>query len=130
MTNGGQSPERRFKFARTGVIGALMYRSLMPFGYSKEREGMSLFGKLFGRAGAPEAQAETYEGFRITVTPIKEGDTFRVCALIEKDVAGETLSHKLVRADTVQGFEAAQAASLRKAKQVIDEQGERIFGPR
>lgn len=91
---------------------------------------MSLLRKLFGggnKGTAPEASTETYEGFRITATPVAEGDTYRVSALIEKDVDGETLSHQLIRADTVQGLEEAQKACFRKAKQVIDEQGERIF---
>lgn len=90
---------------------------------------MSLFKKLFGGGGgAPEQSTETYEGYRITATPIAEGNTFRICAQIDKEVDGETRSHKLLRADTVQGLEAAEAACFRKAKQVIDEQGDRIFG--
>lgn len=91
---------------------------------------MSLLKKLFGGGGGsaePDAPTEEYEGYRITATPISEGQTFRVAATIEKEVSGETKTHKLIRADTVQGLEAAQAASVRKAKQVIDEQGERIF---
>lgn len=91
---------------------------------------MSLFRKLFGGGREREAQTAVHEGFRVTVTPIREGDHYRVCAVIEKEVEGETLRHELIRADTVQGVEAAQEASLRKAKQVIDEQGERIFAPR
>jgi hypothetical protein len=88
---------------------------------------MKFLKKIFGGGGPAEVPVEEHEGFRITLTPIKEGDTYRVCALIEKEVDGTTRQHQLVRADTVQGLEAAQAASLRKAKQVIDEQGERIF---
>ncbi|MDW3181307.1 HlyU family transcriptional regulator [Roseobacter sp.] len=88
---------------------------------------MSILKKLFGGRPAPEAPTETYEGFRISATPVAEGNTYRVSALIEKDVDGETLSHRLIRADTVQGLEEAQKACFRKAKQVIDEQGERIF---
>lgn len=92
---------------------------------------MSFLRKLFGGGGASgttsTAVTETYEDFRITATPIAEGNTYRVCALIEKDVDGETRSHNLVRADTLQGLEEAQKASVRKAKQAIDEQGERLF---
>lgn len=92
---------------------------------------MSFFKKLFGGVGdgsaTPKTATEDYEGFRITASPIAEGQAFRVAATIEKDVGGETKTHKLIRADTVQGLEAAQEASVRKAKQVIDEQGERIF---
>ena len=93
---------------------------------------MSFLKKLFGGGSAggstePGAATETYKDFRITPTPTKDGGAYRVGALIEKDVDGETKRHTLIRADTLQGLEDAQAASLRKAKQVIDEQGERIF---
>lgn len=89
---------------------------------------MSFLKKLFGGGGsASEAPVETYEGFRITLAPEKEGDAYRVGAMIEKEVGGEIKTHHLIRADTMQGLEAAQEASLRKAKQMIDEQGERIF---
>lgn len=89
---------------------------------------MSFFKKLFGGGDSPaDAPKEEYEGFHITPTPISEGDTYRICALIEKEVDGEVRVHKLVRADTMRALDAAQSASLTKAKQVIDEQGERIF---
>lgn len=93
---------------------------------------MSFLKKLFGGGGgsAPDAPKEDYNGYHITLTPISESDGYRVCALIEKEIEGELKTHKMVRADTVQGLEAAQAASLRKAQQVIDEQGDRIFTPR
>lgn len=90
---------------------------------------MSFLKKLFGGGGGsePDAESETYKDFRITPTPVKEGTAYRVAATIEKEVEGETKLHNLVRADTIQGLKEAQAASIRKAKQVIDEQGERIF---
>ncbi|MFK7745982.1 MAG: HlyU family transcriptional regulator [Roseobacter sp.] len=91
---------------------------------------MSFLKKLFGGGAASKSDApvEEYEGFRITATPISEGNTYRISALIEKEMGSETRSHTLLRADTVQGLDEAQAASIRKAKQVIDEQGNRIFG--
>ncbi len=90
---------------------------------------MPLFKKLFGGGDGTAAKApvEMHEGFRITLAPEKEGNAYRVGALIEKEVDGELKTHHLIRADTMQGLEAAQDASLRKAKQAIDEQGERIF---
>ncbi|MFK7869908.1 MAG: HlyU family transcriptional regulator [Roseobacter sp.] len=91
---------------------------------------MSFLKKLFGGGSeTPPAKTESedYEGYRITVTPIAEGTSYRVAATIEKEIDGETKEHKLIRADTVQGKDEAEAASLRKAKQVIDEQGDRIF---
>jgi hypothetical protein len=90
---------------------------------------MSLLSRLFGgkpRADAPEAatEAEDYKGFRITPKPIREGGQHRVAARIEKD--GRV--HDLVRADTMASLEDATAISRAKAKQMIDEQGDRLFG--
>ncbi|MEM6387233.1 MAG: HlyU family transcriptional regulator [Pseudomonadota bacterium] len=86
---------------------------------------MSLFSKLFGGGGsAPEPERETYEGFIITPNPAREGSRFRIGALIEKD--GQ--SHQLIRADMLETLDEANDASIRKAKQMIDEQGARLFG--
>jgi hypothetical protein len=86
---------------------------------------MSFLKKLFGGgASAPETRSETYNGFTITPTPIREGSRFRISALIEKD--GRT--HTLIRADVLEDLAAASEASIGKAKQMIDEQGERLFG--
>ncbi|MEO0667342.1 MAG: HlyU family transcriptional regulator [Pseudomonadota bacterium] len=88
---------------------------------------MSLFKRLFGGGAAPEAAAEDYKGYRITPTPIAEGQQYRLSARVEKEVGDETKTHNLVRADTVAGLEAAQAASVEKAQQVIDALGDGIF---
>lgn len=90
---------------------------------------MSFLKKLFGGGASTqsEAEAEVYKGFAIKPTPISEGGSYRVCAVIEKEIEGEMKRHELVRADTVQGLEAAQTASVGKAKQLIDEQGDRLF---
>lgn len=88
---------------------------------------MSILSRLFGggaKSSGPTAEAETYEGFTITPAPIKEGPTWRIAATIEKDGR----AHKLIRADTLESHEAAVTASIGKAKQMIDEQGDRIFG--
>jgi hypothetical protein len=86
---------------------------------------MPFWSRLFGAKSetpAP-AQGEEYKGFRITPAPTREGGQFRVGARIEKD--GK--SHTLIRADTMASQDEAVAISLAKARQVIDEQGERLF---
>lgn len=85
---------------------------------------MSLLSKLFGGGGGPEPERETYEGFTITPNPAREGSRFRIGATIEK---GEKVHH-LIRADMLESLDEANEASVRKAKQMIDEQGERLFG--
>lgn len=93
---------------------------------------MSLLSKLFGGSGAapksaPEAESIEYNGFAITPTPIKEASSYRVSAKIEKQVEGELKSHTLIRADTSPNLEETIQTSIRKARQMIDEQGERLF---
>lgn len=87
---------------------------------------MPLFSRLFG--GTPKAASETYKGFTITPTPIRDGENFRISARIEKEVDGEVRTHTLIRADTLDDPERAVLASAGKARQLIDEQGDRLFG--
>jgi len=84
---------------------------------------MSILSKLFGGGPGPELDPVTYKDFAIIPTPQKEGGGFRIAATIEKD--GK--SHHLIRADVVEGKAAADDASVSKAKQMIDEQGDRLF---
>lgn len=88
---------------------------------------MSLLKKLFGGGGSPEPKGETYKDFRIIPTLQKESDGYRLSARIEKDVDGETKTHSLIRADTIASHEDAVAATIAKARQVIDEQGDGLF---
>ena len=85
---------------------------------------MALFSKLFGGGKTPEpAPSEPYKDFEITAVPQKESNGWRISARIEKD--GQT--HTLIRADVIQDKDEADAASVAKAKQMIDEQGDRLF---
>ncbi len=97
---------------------------------------MSWLTRLFGgrtggeAAGGPApaaAAGEDYKGFRITPAPIREGGNYRVAARIEKLVDGVALRHDLVRADTMASLEEATAISAARARQIIDERGERLF---
>lgn len=92
---------------------------------------MSFLKKLFG-GGAPKAEPEgealIHEGYTITPTPQKTDGGFRLAARIEKQV-GETLkTHQLIRADVIPNREECEKAAVNKAKQMIREQGERLFG--
>lgn len=90
---------------------------------------MSLLSKLFGGGGGgKEPDPVVYQGYRIIPTPMKEGSEYRLAARIEKDEGGETKAHVLIRADTLGSAEAASDAAVAKAKQVIDQQGDGIFG--
>ena len=90
---------------------------------------MSLLSRLFGGNGSsgaakPRHAAETHKGFTITPEPQRDGSNWRIAARIEKD--GK--SHHLIRADQLGNEEDCAKASIGKAKQMIDEQGDGIFG--
>lgn len=88
---------------------------------------MPFWSRLFGQkpdTPSPSAKSEEYKGFTITPAPTREGGQFRVGAVIEK--GGRR--HNLIRADTMASQDEAAAISLAKARQVIDEQGDRVFG--
>ena len=91
---------------------------------------MSLLSKLFGGGGgsSPKADPEEYQGFQITASPAKEGSRYRIAATIEKEVGGERKVHNLIRADVLEDYEGACEASVSKAKQLIDQMGDKLFG--
>ena len=90
---------------------------------------MSLLSRLFGGGSSsqPEAKSVEHDGYTITPTPIREGNSYRISARIEKEVGGQMKSHTLIRADTLDDLETAQNASTTKARMLIDEQGDRLF---
>jgi len=93
----------------------------------------SLFGLGGGKAeasGGPAATAKEAEhkGFIIRATPYKDGGQYQTAGTIVKEIEGETKEYKFVRADRFSTIEEAADLSLSKGRQIIDEQGERMFG--
>jgi len=94
---------------------------------------MSFFKRLFGTGGdtgsdpKPSAAAE-HKGFTIVATPQSEGGQYRLHGTVSKVVDGEQKTHTLIRADLFPDIDQCAEVTVRKAKQVIDEQGDRLFG--
>jgi hypothetical protein len=97
---------------------------------------MSFLKRLFGGgggessgggAGATAAEAE-HKGFLIKATPFKEGGQFQTCGVISKEIGGVLKEHRFIRADRFAALEDAANHALIKGRQVIDEQGDRLFG--
>ncbi|MCB1464684.1 MAG: hypothetical protein KDJ90_20225 [Nitratireductor sp.] len=89
---------------------------------------MSFFKKLFGGSGGGlKIDPVEHEGYLITAAPIPEGGQYRICATISKEIDGETRQHRMIRADLLPSAEDAVDATLRKARQLIKEQGDTIF---
>jgi hypothetical protein len=89
---------------------------------------MSIFSKLFGGGEKSELQPVSYKGFDIFPVLIAEGGKYRLSARIEKIINGDRKTYALIRADVFESRDQAESFSITKAKQVIDEQGECIFG--
>lgn len=91
---------------------------------------MSFFSKLFGggKAAEPvEAEAVEYKGFRIHPAAQPQGGQWLTAGVIRKEIDGVTKEHRFVRADTHPSPDGANAFAVVKGRQIIDEQGERIF---
>ncbi|PCI86914.1 MAG: hypothetical protein COB24_08125 [Hyphomicrobiales bacterium] len=94
---------------------------------------MSFFSKLFGggkgaASGEPKILGqEDYNGYKITAIEMKQGSEFILAGNISKTINDELKTKKFVRADRLSSAEQASETALRKAKQIIDQEGDRLF---
>ncbi|HET9903188.1 MAG TPA: HlyU family transcriptional regulator [Xanthobacteraceae bacterium] len=95
---------------------------------------MSILKKLFGigttKSGpgaAVEGAPVEYRGFTIRPAPYLEGGQYQTAGTITKAIGGIVKEHRFIRADRYPSLDVATEFSLTKARQIIDEQGERIF---
>lgn len=93
---------------------------------------MGLFSKLFGGGDsgggkAREGEAVEYKGFHIHPAAQAQGSQWLTAGVIRKEIDGETREHRFLRADTHASAESANDFAVIKGRQIIDEQGERIF---
>ena len=95
---------------------------------------MSFLKRLFGLGGSagdgasqPAGDPVEHKGFTIRATPYKEEGQFQTCGVVSKEIGGAMKEHRFVRADRFASLEEATAHSLRKGRQLVDEQGERMF---
>jgi hypothetical protein len=83
-----------------------------------------------GAAGAsadPAIPAVEYNGYRIRPAPYRTKDQYQTAGTIEKDTPEGVKEHRFIRADTYNSRDDAVAFTISKAKQIIDQQGDRIF---
>jgi hypothetical protein len=94
---------------------------------------MSFLKRLFGGGESAKSEAATaaeteHKGFTIRATPFKEGGQFQTCGVVTKEIGGVVKEHKFIRADRFATLEDAVNVSLSKGRQLVDEQGDRLFG--
>lgn len=80
-----------------------------------------------GAPSEPAAAAVEYKGYRIRPAPYRAKSGYQTAGVIEKDSPDGLKEHRFVRADTFPTPEEAGAFAVAKGKQVIDQQGDRIF---
>ncbi|MFP6728750.1 MAG: HlyU family transcriptional regulator [Alphaproteobacteria bacterium] len=89
----------------------------------------NFFG-LFGGDNGDGAQAEAvpYEGFSISPAPRNNSGSWLTAGVISKTFEdGEIKEHHFIRAETHGDQAAAEAFSIIKGKQIVDEFGDRMF---
>ncbi len=90
---------------------------------------MSLLHKLKSLFAVEEVQQpalkENYQDFEIIADPVETDGQYRINGLIKK---GEH-EHIFIRADLLPSREACEQETLRKARVMIDQQGDRLFNP-
>jgi hypothetical protein len=99
---------------------------------------MSLFKSLFGRRspsdeGTPPAAGKSvkqieYGDFVIHAAPFRAAGQFQTAGFIEKTIAGTRKEHRFIRADRFGSLDEAADFALGKGRQIVDEQGDRMFG--
>jgi hypothetical protein len=87
------------------------------------------WSRLAGGGASPGAEipAVEYKGYRIRPAPYRTKDQYQTAGTIEKVTPEGMREHRFIRADTYYSREDAIAFTVAKAKQIIDQQGDRIF---
>ena len=68
-----------------------------------------------------------YKGYRIRPAPYRDRNHYQTAGIIEKDTPEGVKEHRFIRADTYVNRDDAVAFTILKAKQIIDQQGDRMF---
>ncbi len=92
---------------------------------------MSFLKKLFGGSSPQSAAAPKtieHKGFTIAATPYKDSGQYQTCGVSSSDQDGARREPKFIRADRFSTLEEATDFSLGKGRQIVDQQGERLFG--
>jgi hypothetical protein len=99
-----------------------------------QEDAMSFWKTLFGGSPSPKAAMEpepvaeeSYKGFTVKALIMHVGGEYQLAGRIEKEVDGELRVHKFIRADRMSSKEDVVSLSLAKGRQIVDEQGERMF---
>lgn len=90
---------------------------------------LSMFsgGEKSAEPAVSSAKPVEHAGCTIYPAPIREGSQFRLAGRIEKEVNGEVLVRNFVRADVFTSMDDAVEYTIKKAQQIIDQNGPSLF---
>ena len=74
--------------------------------------------------------AVEYEGYAIHAIPRRQGAQWLTAGLIAKEFPDGVKEHHFIRAETHASQDDAKAFAIVKAKQIIDERGDKLFTDR
>jgi hypothetical protein len=80
-----------------------------------------------GRATAAGGDAVDYQGYAIRPASRREGPQWLTAGVITKEFADGVKEHHFIRAERHASRENADAFAVIKAKQIIDERGDKLF---
>ncbi|MBL8837568.1 MAG: hypothetical protein JNL66_15060 [Alphaproteobacteria bacterium] len=91
----------------------------------------NLFGGGTGTPAAESVEAATeYKGYQIRPAPQKQANGWLTSGVISKQFPDGVKEHRFIRADTYPSRDDSLAFCVSKGRQIIDEQGDRIFAER
>ncbi len=76
---------------------------------------------------AESGEAVDYKGYRIRPAPYSAEGQFQTAGTIEKDFPSGVKSYRFVRAEKHTSKDGAAEFAITKGRQIVDEQGERMF---
>jgi len=88
------------------------------FGWGKPRDGDT----------ALAAKEVEHKGYLIAARPFLENGQYQLAGSISRATGEGRQEHAFIRADRFASKDAAVEAAIAKGRQLIDEQGERLFG--
>ncbi|MEM8976261.1 MAG: HlyU family transcriptional regulator [Pseudomonadota bacterium] len=97
---------------------------------------VSFLKKLFGAAGSETSETVVrgepveYNDYQIQPAPQAEGNQWRLAGYILQGQGQDHQEVKFVRADLFSSRDEACEFALRKGRQIVDEQGDRLFADR
>ncbi len=90
---------------------------------------MGILKRLFGGGGNAEKPREAveYNGYRIRPAPFEAEGQHQTAGYIEKDFPEGPRQHHFIRAERHMSADDAASFAVTKGKQIVDEQGDRVF---